>query len=239
MTPEDVAKRYEFARQGLTLVGYEEVGLPFYRIRLRAFTLEHKPIPPIQEFVLRSMNIGVVDPTGLREFLGLPDKVVQASLSALVCSEDAHMGAGPDGRSHVWGLTTKGRKTLETAELVTPQQGTFEVDFDGLLRRVVNYKKDIYHAPRELKEEGLLEIPAHPVRAPEMVDLVFEDVAREIANEVGRLKRQLVSVVAIEKRFRVLSARGGTGVSRRAERQGGGGVRYQRASRTRSRDGIC
>ena len=35
-----------------------------------------------------------------------------------------------------------------------------------------------------------------------MTDLSHEDVAREVANDVGRFKQQLVSMVTIEKRFR-------------------------------------
>ena len=50
MTVEDVVRRYEFTRPELRLVGYEEVGLPFYRVKIRAFTLEHKPIAAIEEF---------------------------------------------------------------------------------------------------------------------------------------------------------------------------------------------
>jgi hypothetical protein len=53
MTAEDVARKYEFSRPDFVLVGYEEVALPFYRLKLRVFTLEHKPIPPIEEFALR------------------------------------------------------------------------------------------------------------------------------------------------------------------------------------------
>lgn len=202
MTVEDIAKRYEFARPELRLVGYEEVGLPFYRVKIRAFTLEHKPIAAIEEFVLKCLNAGVVVPHEIGEFLGLPPKVVEGALSSLVRSEDVQLGTLPDDRRHIWKLTSKGRTTLEQAEQITPQQGTFEIDYDGLLRKVVNYKKEASYAPRELKDVGLLEIPAHPVRAPEMTDLPHEDVAREVAADTGRFKRQLVSIVTIEKRFR-------------------------------------
>jgi predicted transcriptional regulator len=202
VTIEDVVKRHEFARPELRLVGYEEVGLPFYRVKIRAFTLEHKPIAAIDEFVLKCLHSGLVAPADIAEFLGLPANVVESSLSNLVRSEDVQLGAQPDGRRHVWKLTAKGRTTLEEAEQITPQQGTFEVDYDGLLRKVVNYKKEASFAPRELKDAGLLEIPAHPVRPPEMTDLSHEDVAREVANDTGRFKRQLVSIVTIEKRFR-------------------------------------
>jgi hypothetical protein len=202
VTVEDVVKRYEFARPELRLVGYEEVGLPFYRVKIRAFTLEHKPIAAIEEFVLKCLHGGIVGPPDIGEFLGLPPKVVEGALSSLVRSEDVQLGGLADDRRHTWKLTLKGRTTLEQAEQITAQQGTFEIDYDGLLRKVVNYKKDASYAPRELKDVGLIEIPAHPVRPPEMNDLPHEDVAREVAADTGRFKRQLVSIVTIEKRFR-------------------------------------
>ncbi|MEQ1761057.1 MAG: phospholipase D-like domain-containing protein, partial [Vicinamibacterales bacterium] len=202
MTIEDVVKRFEFARPELRLVGYEEVGLPFYRVKVRAFTLEHKPIAAIDEFVLKCVHAGLVTPVDISALLGLPHAVVEGSLSNLVRSEDVQLGVQADGRTHVWKLTLRGETTLRDAEQITAQQGTFEVDYDGLLRRVVNYKREPNFAPRELKETGLLEIPAHPVRPPEITDLRHEDVAREIAADTGRAKRQLVSIVTLEKRIR-------------------------------------
>lgn len=91
MTVEDVVKRYEFSRPELRLVGYEEVGLPFYRVKIRAFTLEHKPIAAIEEFVLKCLNGGVVAPQDIGGFLGLPPKVVEGALSSLVRSEDVQL----------------------------------------------------------------------------------------------------------------------------------------------------
>ena len=88
----------------------------FYRIKIRAFTLEHKPIAAIDEFVLKCLHSGLVAPSNIAECLGLPSKVVEGALSNLVRSEDAQLGAQPDGRRHVWKLTPKGRTTLEEAE---------------------------------------------------------------------------------------------------------------------------
>ena len=44
MTAEEVAATFEFARPGFTLIAYEEVALPVYRLRVRALVLERKPI---------------------------------------------------------------------------------------------------------------------------------------------------------------------------------------------------
>ena len=203
MTAEEIARKYEFSRGEFALVGYEEVGLPFYRIRLRAYTLEHKPIPPIEEFVLKAIEKGLSSPSDLAGFLGLHERIVAGAISNLIRSEDIHFGAVDEDRKHALRLTSKGRQTIEEADLVVPQQGTFEVDFDGLLRSVANYRRDISHAARDLAQAGLVEIEASPVRAPELRDLNVQQVARELAATSGKGKRELVSITALEKRVRL------------------------------------
>jgi hypothetical protein len=57
MTPEEIAKRYA-RRPGYTLVAYAEAALPVYKLALQVITLDRKKIPPIEEFVLKSINAG-------------------------------------------------------------------------------------------------------------------------------------------------------------------------------------
>ena len=57
MTPEQVAQRYQY-RTGYRLADYAEVGLPVYLLTVRALTLAHKKIPPIEEFVLGQSTQG-------------------------------------------------------------------------------------------------------------------------------------------------------------------------------------
>jgi hypothetical protein len=65
---EDVVKRHEFARPELRLVGYEEVALPFYRVRIHAFMLEDRPTAVFDECVLKCLHSGLVAPSDLAEF---------------------------------------------------------------------------------------------------------------------------------------------------------------------------
>ena len=59
--PEDIARRHA-VRPGFRLVDYAEVGLPIYRLSLQAFFLAKKQVPPVAEFVLKSIDAGLKSP---------------------------------------------------------------------------------------------------------------------------------------------------------------------------------
>jgi hypothetical protein len=58
VTAEEVAATFEFARPGFTLIAYEEVALPVYRLRVRALVLERTPIETIQGSFSRASRPG-------------------------------------------------------------------------------------------------------------------------------------------------------------------------------------
>lgn len=202
MIAEEVAAKFEFARPGFTLMGYEEVAIPVYRLRLRALVLERKPIPTIQEFVLKSLRAGITTAPDVAAFMGLPDAVVKQTFSDLVLAENVHLSGG-DGRVHSWMLTAKGRDALAAAETSSPEEATFDIDYDGLLRRATASNAYLY-APKDIRAEGLLEVPAVPNRAPDPEELAFGEVAHALkSSRSGRLKRDLLSIVMIERRTRL------------------------------------
>ncbi len=203
MTAEQVAAKFEFSRPGFALVGYEEVALPVYRLRLRALVLERRPLETIHEFILKSVRAGLSSASDVAAFMGLPDAVVKRTFSDLVLAECVHITAVSDARQHGWALTSKGRAALDAAEVTSPEEATFDVDYDGLLRRAAPADSYLY-APKEVRAEGLVEVAAVPNRAPEPEELQFADVgqAMRTAYASRRQKRDLLSIVSIERRSR-------------------------------------
>jgi hypothetical protein len=55
MTPEETA-RYHADRPGYELIDFAEVGLPIFKIYMVASLLQHTPLAPIYEFVLRAVR---------------------------------------------------------------------------------------------------------------------------------------------------------------------------------------
>jgi hypothetical protein len=201
VTTEELVRRFAFRRPDARLAGYEEVGLPFWRLRLKGFVLQRKPIDPIGEFILKAIHCGLQTEGELSGFLGLRGEALRGVLSELLRSEDIHLGAVEGGRRHTWALTTKGRKTLEDAETVVPEEQSFEVDFDGLLRCVAAPIHDDY-APKQLRDLGWLEIPPSPVKPPELGDLSFPEIARLLRSRIGR-SREVLSITGVDRRTRL------------------------------------
>jgi hypothetical protein len=57
LNSEDL-RRYD-NRSGFDLVSCQEVGLPVYKITVEALTQVRKPIPPIEEYILKAINVGL------------------------------------------------------------------------------------------------------------------------------------------------------------------------------------
>lgn len=57
LSSEDL-RRYD-NRPGFDLVSCQEVGLPVYKVTVDVLTQIRKPIPPIEEFVLKSIDAGL------------------------------------------------------------------------------------------------------------------------------------------------------------------------------------
>ncbi len=55
---DDVARRYN-NRAGFDLVSCRDVGLPVYRVTVRAITQVKKKLPPIEEFILKAIHAGL------------------------------------------------------------------------------------------------------------------------------------------------------------------------------------
>jgi hypothetical protein len=200
MNAEEVARRHS-QRPGCALISYGEVGLPYYRLRLRAQVLEHKPIGPFAEFTLRAANFGIDNPDAIGSFLGLDDRVLETTVVGLMRSDDLYLTPRNDATHTSLALTPKGIRTLENATSVVPEEMEVEVDYDGLLRRPAMIL-DRWLSPVELKEIGAREIPPARVRPPELVDIdlaAVDSIIRQVGNS-RRARRDLLALKAMRRR---------------------------------------
>lgn len=206
LTPEEL-KRYD-DRPGFDLVGSREVGLPVYKVILQAITQIRKPIPPIEEYVLKAMDAGLNSEADIGGFLGLEQEILKEAMINLRMSEDIDLIA-PEGSSmQVWQLTKKGKRTLEDAQTIVPEERTFDLNFDGLLRKARWYGKweNSLLKPRDLHQREIIEIDPSPNKPPELLDIKLKDVD-EIISELEKKrsrddKQDLLALKAIERRQR-------------------------------------
>src|SRR3546814_11298097 len=87
MYPEDIARGFD-DRPGFNLVDFEEVGLPVYRLTSTVLTLQPKSYPPIEEFVLRSVEVGRDEVATVAGLLGISPTIVEGTASTLIRDDD-------------------------------------------------------------------------------------------------------------------------------------------------------
>jgi len=192
-------------RPGFHLVDFEEVALPVYVLSLRVITLAHKKVAPIEEFVLRSVATGMSSQDDVAAFLGLQSNVVRGALVSLAQAESLALAGVAGSRAQALLMTQKGRAVLEDSELIVPEEQSFSVHFDGLLRRVELFRWTELMQPKEVRERGLLEIPSFPARKPIVSDLKLPEVEQLIRSTgvVGDQRRDLLAIRGIERATRL------------------------------------
>lgn len=177
MNEELLIKRYQH-RSGYRLADVKEVGLPVYSLNVQVLTLAHKRMPPIEEFILRALGLGMVSIEEVSRFLGLDREALKPGFANLAQTENVALTAQRGMQS--WVLTQKGRSTLQTSEVVAPEESTFQIHFDAILRKPLLYRFQRPLRYRELIEEGLVEIEAYPPKRPLLSEISPGDIERII-----------------------------------------------------------
>jgi hypothetical protein len=203
-------RRYD-NRTGFDLVSCREVGLPVYKITVQALTQLRKDIPSIEEYVLKSINVGLSSEEDIGRFLGLELPIIKDAMINLRMSEDIDLIA-PDGSlMQVWKLTKKGEGTLRDAKIIVPEERTFDINFDGLLRYPRWYgqlESRFLLKAKDLRDKDIIEIEPSAKKPPELSDLKLKDVDTIIRQIEGARKakvkqeRDLLALKAIERRQR-------------------------------------
>jgi hypothetical protein len=208
LSPEEL-RRYD-SRTSFDLVSCREVALPVYKITVQALTLLRKQIPPIEEYVLKSINAGLSSEEYIGGLLGLEPPIIRDAMINLRMSEDIDLIAPDDSLMQVWKLTKKGEGTLRDAKIIVPEERTFDINFDGLLRHPHWYGRLEFRLlkPKDLRDKDIIEIEPSRKKPPELSDLKLKDVDAIIRQIEGASKakvkqdRDLLALKAIERRQR-------------------------------------
>jgi hypothetical protein len=201
MNCAEIARRFAEKRPGFIVVSFGEVGLPFYRVRLRAQVLERKPVPPMEEIVMLAIKMEVDERETLRELLGLDTPLFEGVLAELLRKEYIFVrGSGGADLE----LTEPGKQVLADAREIGPADLDMEVHFDSLVRRVVPSVAGLIEA-RRMDSIGLREVPPGGPRPPELADLAPDAVER-IAMRYSRshgAAADLLALKRVDRRTRV------------------------------------
>src|ERR1051326_4158302 len=113
---DEIARKVQPLKPSFHLADQVAVGLPIYSVTVRALTLSRKPIPPIDEFVLKCIDRGLRSAAQISEFLGLDEAVIKNTLVSLAQMDCIALIPGPDSRSQSLRVTRK-RSEEHTSEL--------------------------------------------------------------------------------------------------------------------------
>jgi hypothetical protein len=201
MDTAEIARRFADRRPGYTIVSFGEVGLPHYRVRLRAQVLERKAVPPIEEIVMLGAKRGISDREELRELLGLDRPLFEGVLAELVRKQHVVIGLS---ETRDIDLTEAGKEVLKQAREVNPATMGLEIFFDSLLRAVVPAAAGLIDA-RKMDSIGLREVPPARPRPPELQDLDPEAIQRIELRHPGLEDpvADLLALKRIDRRTRV------------------------------------
>ncbi|WP_235595958.1 phospholipase D-like domain-containing protein [Mastigocoleus testarum] len=200
-----------YNRPGFDLVSCKRVGLPVYKITIQALTQRCKPIPPIEEYVLKVIDAGLSSEEDIVDYLGLEKVILNDAMVNLRMNENIDLVAPNASRMQVWKLTKKGKNTLSEAKIIIPEERTFDIHFDGLLRYPCRYGRSdsSFLKPQELRTQRMIEIEAFPKKPPELADIKLKQVYalnRQIESASKRKskeQRDLLALKAIERRERL------------------------------------
>ena len=208
---ESVARRYA-NRPGCRFVGAREVGITVFLMDLRAVIVEPKDVPPVDEFLLRSLGLEVDSPTELSEFLGLDIRTIENRLVELRRAELIELIPAEDPGSVRCRLTSRGHavagclERAELRELTIPR-----VVYHGFCRRPILVTEEALLRPRDLKALGLPTIPAMPSRHPRPEEIKLEDLAPVLRGRWQRRRNgkppELVTVRSVLRDVRTMYLR--------------------------------
>jgi len=189
--------RYQ-QRAGYRLADVAEVGIPVYSLNVRVLTLAHKRLPPIEEFLLRCLSLNLCSVDEISQYLGLTREVLKPAFANLAQTENIALTAHQGLQS--WTLTKKGHTTLQAAEIIAPEERTFQIHFDAVLRKPTLYKFQKPVKYRELKEDGLVEIEVFPPKQPQLNEISPGDFERVLKTVPGLTdqRRDVLAVRSVE-----------------------------------------
>lgn len=159
-----IAQRYS-ERPGCRFVGCREVGIPVFLMDLRACVVETRELPTVDEFLLRTLALGISLIDELTSILGLPRAFVDHRLANLRRLEfiDVTQTAS-DLRIR---LTETGKAAAHELSVRELREVTLKaVAVHGWTRKPLPLQESLLLPPKEADDRGLVQLRPIPARHP-------------------------------------------------------------------------
>ncbi len=200
MKIEELAAKYSDSFPGYQLVDYYEAAFPIYAIQLQVLVQEKKPLPPLEEFVLKAIDAEQEDISDIAGLLGLEETVIQSAVNNLQRRSHIIFGRGQTNKVRFL-LAPQGRAALMETLVKEPKITSMGIAQDALTGKL--YQSRAFIKMNDVRQFEYHEIPIFlQVPRIENVDLRTLQKQNQEALSASRsllLKQELVEVLKVEK----------------------------------------
>lgn len=202
MNIEELAQKHANDFPGYRLVDFYDAAFPVYAIQLQVLMQVKRPLPVLEEFILKSVDAGMTTVKNIAGVLGLDHATVEAGLDQLQRRNYVYFKVSKDAGTAIPVLITeKGRAALKELFLTEPEPGNYSVCMDALTGVLLKWEP--LTQPKDIKDWGLHEIPSF-VPSPKLEQIDFISLKRLVAESQREAsqqieKRELVDILGIEK----------------------------------------
>jgi hypothetical protein len=193
LTSADILKRrFGHHRPGLQLVSVVDAALPVTMLRVDVLAQERKPLPLLEEFILRFVHAGVREVDEIAALLGLHRDQVVSTVAEQISSNNL-----TKAWSGQLGLTALGLEAARNAAAVQPVLTQVNVPFDRLIWNVQNYTRASLIKKRDAVDAGFEILPAQKSSRVDVDDLAVERFNELVESRDHRTRQ--VEVLRIRK----------------------------------------
>lgn len=147
-------RRFGNARPGMQLYAVQEAAIPVTIVQAAVLAQQRKPLPIIEEFLLRLVAAGVTEGPDVAEMLGLKRDQWLDAAAAQVSENNLHH------RANTLTLTAQGTEVVRNLAATQPVVKTLPVVFDRLVWELADHNRSILLTKKDALEQGLLLLPA-------------------------------------------------------------------------------
>ena len=180
---EELAERYADFKPGFRLLAVEQAAIPVFAVTASVLLQQRKPIAPINEYVLRSIQQGIEDPKLISEFLGLEPESLNNAITKLWQSdliEVSNINGNVDLR-----LTSEGNNSLnELSELVPVAQDIW-FTFNRLNWKAVPISTNKLIDQKSVENSDYVKIKPLKKDRPGVVDFPTKELNQAVKASMG------------------------------------------------------
>lgn len=177
-------RRFGDDRPGLQLISIVDAAVPVTILRVDVLAQERKPLPLLDEFVLRFVHAEVRDIDEIASLLGLNREQVVNTVADQISTNN--LTRSWDGRLH---LTAVGLEAARDLAAVQPVLTQLNVPFDRLVWDAQDYTRSNLIKKRDAQDAGLELLPAKKNARVDLNDLTVERFNQLVESRENRMRQ--------------------------------------------------